>query len=186
MLTHSNVFANVSNFNYWMRYKEGGAYLHVAPIFLIADLPAMFAAPAFGACQAAMPRFNASSFCEAVAKERISYTVLVPTMINLLLQFVENNPCDLSSLEVLAYGGSPMAPELIRRTRRFLPNAKLVQVYGLSETGFLRACRTMNTQMITSRLAGDLAPVSKFRLRTSQATQQRLVREASWWRAVRT
>lgn len=30
-----------------------------------------------------------------------------------------------------------MAPELIRRTRRFLPNAKLVQVYGLSETGFL-------------------------------------------------
>jgi long-chain acyl-CoA synthetase len=58
-------------------------------------------------------------------------------MINLLLQFVENNPCDLSSLEVLAYGGSPMAPELIHRTRRFLPNAKLVQVYGLSETGFL-------------------------------------------------
>jgi long-chain acyl-CoA synthetase len=117
MLTHSNVFANVNNFNYWMRYKEGGAYLHAAPIFHIADFPAMFAAPAFGACQAAMPRFNASSFCEAVAKERISYTVLVPTMINLLLQFVENNPCDLSSLEVLAYGGSPMAPELIRRTR---------------------------------------------------------------------
>ncbi len=126
-----------NNFNYWMRYKEGGTYLHAAPIFHIADFPAMFAAPAFGACQAAMPRFNASNFCEAVAKERISYTVLVPTMINLLLQFVENNPCDLSSLEVLAYGGSPMAPELIRRTRRFLPNAKLVQVYGLSETGFL-------------------------------------------------
>src|SRR6202030_1700507 len=137
MLSHANVFANVHNFNYWMRYREGGVYLHAAPIFHIADFPAMFAAPAFGACQAAMPRFNASSFCEAVAKERISYTVLVPTMINLLLQFVENNPCDLSSLEVLAYGGSPMAPELIRRTRRFLPNAKLVQVYGLSETGFL-------------------------------------------------
>ncbi|HLB89639.1 MAG TPA: AMP-binding protein, partial [Terriglobales bacterium] len=53
MLTHSNVFANVNNFNYWMRYKEGGAYLHAAPIFHIADFPAMFAAPAFGACQAA-------------------------------------------------------------------------------------------------------------------------------------
>ena len=137
MLTHSNVFANVNNFNYWMRYKEGGAYLHAAPIFHIADFPAVFAAPAFGACQAARPRFNASSFCEVVAKERITYTVLVPTMINLLLQFVENNPCDLSSLEVLAYGGSPMAPELIRRARRLLPNVKLVQGYGLSETGFL-------------------------------------------------
>ena len=30
-----------------------------------------------------------------------------------------------------------MPPELVRRTRQFLPNLKLVQVYGLSETGFL-------------------------------------------------
>jgi long-chain acyl-CoA synthetase len=43
----------------------------------------------------------------------------------------------LSSLRVLAYGGSPMAPELVHRTRELLPNVKLIQVYGLSETGFL-------------------------------------------------
>jgi acyl-CoA synthetase (AMP-forming)/AMP-acid ligase II len=30
-----------------------------------------------------------------------------------------------------------MAPELIHRTRELLPNLKMVQVYGLSETGFL-------------------------------------------------
>jgi long-chain acyl-CoA synthetase len=30
-----------------------------------------------------------------------------------------------------------MAPQLIRRTRTLLPNTQLVQVYGLSETGFL-------------------------------------------------
>ena len=30
-----------------------------------------------------------------------------------------------------------MAPELVHRTRQVLPNLKLVQVYGLSETGFL-------------------------------------------------
>ncbi|HTT17480.1 MAG TPA: AMP-binding protein, partial [Candidatus Sulfotelmatobacter sp.] len=44
---------------------------------------------------------------------------------------------DLSSLAVLAYGGSPMAPDLIRRTKELLPQVKLVQVYGLSEAGFL-------------------------------------------------
>jgi len=58
-------------------------------------------------------------------------------MINLLTQFAEAKNRDLSSLEVLAYGGSPMAPELIRRARNLLPNVKLVQVYGLSETGYL-------------------------------------------------
>jgi len=137
MLTHANIWSNVGNFNYWMRYREGGSYLHAAPIFHIADFPAMFAAPAFAAHQATLPSFNAKTFCDTIERERINYTVLVPTMINLFTEFAENNRCDLSSLEVLAYGGSPMQPELIRRTRRLLPNVKLVQVYGLSETGFL-------------------------------------------------
>jgi long-chain acyl-CoA synthetase len=137
MLTHANIWSNVNNFNYWMRYREGGSYLHAAPIFHIADFPAMFAAPAFGAHQATLPSFNAKDFCEAIERERINYTVLVPTMINLFTEFSENNRCDVSSLEVLAYGGSPMQPELIRQSRRLLPKVKLVQVYGLSETGFL-------------------------------------------------
>jgi long-chain acyl-CoA synthetase len=137
ILSHANVFANVHNFNYWMRYREGGVYLHAAPIFHIADFPAMFAAPAFGAYQVTIPKFSPQTFCETVERERVSHTVLVPTMINLLTQFSEAKKYDLSSLEVLAYGGSPIAPELIHRTKSLLPNLKLVQVYGLSETGFL-------------------------------------------------
>lgn len=137
MLMHSNILSDVNNFNYWMRYREGGVYLHAAPIFHIADFPAMFAAPMFGASQVALPRFEPGTFCEIVAKQRVNYTVLVPTMINFLTQFAESNPHDLTSLEMLAYGGSPMAPQLIRKTRELLPNAQLIQVYGLSETGFL-------------------------------------------------
>jgi long-chain acyl-CoA synthetase len=137
MVTHANILADIHNFNYWMRYTEGGVYLHAAPIFHIADFPAMFAAPAFAACQLTIPKFSPQSFCETVERERVSHTVLVPTMINLLTQFPDARKYDLSSLEVLAYGGSPMAPELIQRTRELLPYLKLVQVYGLSETGFL-------------------------------------------------
>jgi long-chain acyl-CoA synthetase len=140
-LTHANVFSNVHNFNYWMSYREGGVYLHVAPIFHIADFPAMFAAPAFGACQVTLPRFNAQAFCEIIADEKVTHTVMVPTMINLLTQFPDLKRYDLSSLEVLAYGGSPIAPEVIRRTRSILPGTRLVQVYGLSETGFLTGLR---------------------------------------------
>ena len=44
MVTHGNVLADIHNFNYWMRYTEGGIYLHAAPIFHIADFPSMFAA----------------------------------------------------------------------------------------------------------------------------------------------
>jgi long-chain acyl-CoA synthetase len=137
MVSHANVLVDVHNFNYWMGYREGGVYLHAAPIFHIADFPAMFAAPAFGAYQVTVPKFSPQIFCEAVERERVTHTVLVPTMINLLTQFKDLSSFDLSSLEVLAYGGSPMAPELIRHIRELLPHLKLIQVYGLSETGFL-------------------------------------------------
>ncbi len=100
MLTHANIWSNVNNFNYWMRYREGGSYLHAAPIFHIADFPAMFAAPAFGAHQATLASFNAKDFCEAIERQRINYTVLVPTMINLFTEFAENNRSDIDSLEV--------------------------------------------------------------------------------------
>jgi long-chain acyl-CoA synthetase len=137
MVTHGNILADVHNFNYWMRYTEGGIYLHAAPIFHIADFPSMFAAPAFGASQITIPKFGAQTFCETVEREHVTHTVLVPTMINLLTQFPDARKYDLSSLQVLAYGGSPMAPELVHRTRELLPTVKLIQVYGLSETGFL-------------------------------------------------
>jgi len=141
VLTHASILANVDHVNYWMPYREGGVYLHAAPIFHIADFPFMFASPAFGTCQVTIPKFSPRNFCETVERERVSHTVLVPTMINLLTQFSELKMYDLTSLEQLGYGGSPMAPELIHHTREVLPNLKLVQVYGLSETGFLTGLR---------------------------------------------
>src|SRR5580693_1794610 len=76
MLTHSNILSDVNNFNYWMRYREGGVYLHAAPIFHIADFPAMFAAAAFGACQVTIPKYSPQAFCETIQRERVTHTVL--------------------------------------------------------------------------------------------------------------
>jgi len=137
VLTHANIFANLDHVNYWMRYREGGVYLHAAPLFHIADFPFMFASPAFGTCQTAIPRFSPQAFCETVQQERVTHTVVVPTMLNLLTKFEDLKKYDLTSLERLGYGGSPIAPDLIHRTREIFPNLELVQVYGLSETGFL-------------------------------------------------
>lgn len=65
------------------------------------------------------------------------HTLLVPTMINSLTQFPDVNKYDLSSLKHLAFGGSPMHVDLIQRIRERLPDVKLMQGYGLSETGVL-------------------------------------------------
>jgi long-chain acyl-CoA synthetase len=136
-VTHANVQADIDHLNYWMPYREGGVHLHAAPVYHILDFPFIFAAPAFGTCQITIPKFSAATFCETVARERVSHTALVPTMINLVTQFPDLEAFDLTSLQALAYGGSPISPALVRRTREVLSNVKLVQGYGLSETGFL-------------------------------------------------
>jgi long-chain acyl-CoA synthetase len=136
-IRHANILENVYHTNFWFPLEEGAVHLHAAPIFHIADFPFMFAAPAFGACQVTIPKFNPQTFCETVQREGVTHTVLVPTMINMLTQSPELQKYDLSTLRHLGYGGSPMAPELVHRTRQVLPKVKLVQVYGLSEAGFL-------------------------------------------------
>ena len=140
-VTHAALLANMDHVNYWWPCTQGGVYLHAAPLFHIADFPFMFAAPAFGTCQITIPKFSPQVFCATVQQYRVTRTVLVPTMINLLTQFEHLADYDLSSLVELGYGGSPIAPELIHRARQALPDIKLVQVYGLSETGFLTGLR---------------------------------------------
>ena len=83
MLTHANVLADLDHVNYWMAYKEGGVYLHAAPIFHIADFPFIFGSPAFGACQVTIPKFNPQAFCVTVEGERVTHTVLVLSLIHI-------------------------------------------------------------------------------------------------------
>jgi long-chain acyl-CoA synthetase len=168
MVTHANILANLDHFNYWMAYREGSVYLHAAPIFHIADFPAMFAAPAFGARQVTIPKFTPQGFCELVQREHVTHTVLVPTMLNLLTQMPEAKPYDLSSLEVLAYGGSPMAPELVQRVRKLLPEVKLLQCYGLSETGFLAGLK--DREHVKSKLLSCGRPCPGIDLRIEDET----------------
>lgn len=137
MLTHANVFSNVNNLNYWMHYRENGIYLHAAPMFHIADFPALFGAAAAGSSQLSLSHFSPGEFCEAVEKERVTHTVLASRMFEMLAEFSDVKRFNLSSLEVIAYDGSPIAPARVRTIKKLFPNVKLVQVYGLTETGFL-------------------------------------------------
>jgi long-chain acyl-CoA synthetase len=136
-IRHANILENIYHASFWFPLEEGAVHLHAAPIFHIADFPFMFAAPAFGACQVTIPKFSPESFCETIQRDRVTHTVLVPTMINMLTQSPELQKYDLTSLRHLGYGGAPMAPELVHHTRQVLPKVELVQVYGLSEAGFL-------------------------------------------------
>jgi long-chain acyl-CoA synthetase len=74
-----------------------------------------------------------SSLLRLIETHRITHTVLVPTLIRNLLEAPGFSSSDVSSLRTLIYAGSPMPAGLLGRTRRALPQVRLLQVYGSTE-----------------------------------------------------
>jgi long-chain acyl-CoA synthetase len=134
MITHANLLADMHHTHYWSALTAGDVWMHAAPMFHIADFPLLLVCSAMGVTQVTVPRFDCCAVCEAIARERVTHTVLIPTMVNFLTQYGDLERFDLSSLRSLVYGGSPMAPEIIKRTREKLPGCRLGQGYGLTET----------------------------------------------------
>jgi long-chain acyl-CoA synthetase len=70
---------------------------------------------------------------EAIQCERVTSVLLVPTMINLLVNQPGVGDYDLSSLRRILYGASPMPVELLRRANHIF-GCDLLHMYGLTET----------------------------------------------------
>lgn len=133
MLTHANLHANNLHTLPHIQLGPGKCYLHAAPMFHLADFPCLLMSLGSGACQVTIPRFELQSFCAMVQLHRVTNALLIPTMINFLTQYPELNSFDLSSLETTFYGGSPIAPEVLKRAREKLPRVKFSQGYGMTE-----------------------------------------------------
>jgi fatty-acyl-CoA synthase len=107
-------------------------YLAVAPISHAAGmlvLPTLLR----GGTVVLQRRFDPGSWLEAVAAERITVSLLVPTMIYSVLDHPSLAGTDLSSLEVVMYGASPIAPaRLAEGMERLGP--VFCQFYGQTES----------------------------------------------------
>ena len=76
--------------------------------------------------------FDAQRFFDLVERHRITSTFLVPTMIYVLLDHPSMDTADVSSLQTIIYGASPMSPaRLLEGMKRFGP--VFMQLYGQSE-----------------------------------------------------
>ena len=79
-----------------------------------------------------MKGFDPKTVLEVIARERINFTLLVPTMIYLLLDHPDLERTDFSSLELILYGASPMSPtRLLEALKRVGP--VFSQLYGQTE-----------------------------------------------------
>ena len=81
-----------------------------------------------------MPEFKATEYLKLAARERITYTVMVPAMYNLCLLQPDFDSYDLSSWRIGGFGGAPMPVATIEKLKATIPGLKLANCYGATET----------------------------------------------------
>jgi fatty-acyl-CoA synthase len=110
---------------------EGARYLTVAPISHVAGtkvLPTLMR----GGTVHMLKGFDPEAVLKTIERERINFTLFVPTMIYVLLDHPALDQTDLSSLELLLYGASAMSPSrLVEGIERIGP--VFSQLYGQTE-----------------------------------------------------
>jgi acyl-CoA synthetase (AMP-forming)/AMP-acid ligase II len=90
--------------------------LTVVPMFHVTACSAgLMGAVAGGSTTIYMRKWDAVRAMEIIEREKVNVTGGVPTIAWQLLEHPDRGQYDLSSLEAIAYGGAPSAPELVKR-----------------------------------------------------------------------
>jgi long-chain acyl-CoA synthetase len=79
-------------------------------------------------------KFDAEGALKLIQHERVTHFGGVPTIAWQILEHPRINDYDLSSIEGVAYGGAPAAPELVKRIKARFPNSSPSQGWGMTET----------------------------------------------------
>ncbi|HSW12617.1 MAG TPA: long-chain fatty acid--CoA ligase [Solimonas sp.] len=114
-------------------FPEGCIGLHVAPMFHLADMMMTTCLLLRGGTHVMLPAFRPDLVLQAVARHRISELLLVPAMLQALVDHPEIGQYDLSPVQHLLYGASPASEALLDRAMKALPDAAFRQVYGMTE-----------------------------------------------------
>lgn len=81
-----------------------------------------------------MRRFEPEAAMRLIARERCTHAGGVPTLAWQLVEHPARERYDLSSLEVLSYGGAPAAADLVRRIKQAFPKVAPGCGWGMTET----------------------------------------------------
>lgn len=133
MLSHGNVMFNALGAIAELRLSDADTWIHAAPLFHLADAWATFAITWVGGKHVFLPQFNAKDTLRTISEEKVTVTVLVPTMLNAMVNDPNIGQFKYDSLRMLLTGGSPIAPEVVKRVMKAF-GCEYVQLYGMTET----------------------------------------------------
>lgn len=123
--------------------------LVVSPLYHVNGFA--FAAPRLleGSRVVLMERFDAARAVDLIERHQVTYTVMVPTMLQRIAQLPDISADRLQSLERLVYGGATIPEWVVDRWIELIPPERFMFAYGSSER--LAMCAMTGADWLTHR-----------------------------------
>lgn len=134
MLRHRNLAAYlVGSLDFGAADPDEAAIVSVPP-YHIAAVSSALSSTYVGRRVVHLETFDPEAWVKTVRGESVTHAMVVPTMLDRILDVIEADGAGLPSMRSLAYGGGPMPQPVVERALRLLPDLDLVNAYGLTET----------------------------------------------------
>lgn len=134
MISHSNYYSSSMALMAEMNICQGEVrYMHVAPMFHMADAAISMANTISGNTHVFIPAFNPAQIVEQIQARSVTDVLLVPTMIAMLLEDGCLERANIDSLKKVIYGASPMTEGTLTAALRVLQGVQFYQAYGQTE-----------------------------------------------------
>ncbi|RUS82285.1 hypothetical protein EGW08_009963 [Elysia chlorotica] len=135
MLSHHNVVANVYQLSKLMNMEPSDRTLGLLPLYHVFGLVVIqFLTLVGGAMVSYLPKFDPEIMLRCMQERKITISLMVPPLILFLAKHPLVAKFDLTPLSEVLCGAAPLGEELTTAFMERLPNAKLRQGYGLTET----------------------------------------------------
>jgi long-chain acyl-CoA synthetase len=131
MLSHRNIITAITGQIIGFEFNYRDATCYSLPLFHIAIWP-VFCLLALGGKAVILRRADLGDIMRLVQDEKCTHIVLVPTLLNWLMNDPRLDQFDLSSLRTITYAGSPMSVDVLTRYIHKFGNV-FSQGYGLTE-----------------------------------------------------
>ncbi len=176
MLSHGNFWASLVGRMAEIPNPPEFVTLLTSPMFHVAGLGRMLGQTIVGGTCVTVPVFQPEAVVAKMAEENVSDLVIVPSMLQMLLQNEGFNPQHLPCLQRILWGAAPITVPLLKKAMATFPQVEFIHAYGMTETAasvsvlrLSHATAFLNSERIRS--AGQAGLSAEIRIADAQGQE---------------
>jgi acyl-CoA synthetase (AMP-forming)/AMP-acid ligase II len=131
LVRHRNVAMIPNAAPHW----SSRGWLHGAPLFTFAGMSFIYNPMKMGLSGLYMPKFDVDHWFDVVERDKPMMIFLVPAMAELITASPRFEGADFSAPIAVSIGSAPLAPATLNKLQEAMPQASVINSYGLTEAG---------------------------------------------------